>query len=134
MQLKQRDEILGQHRTDKGIFVCECFLRFRLLDLSFRSLVNFQCSALQSLNTFSREPKLWMQRHYAHKKTLKIQKPKKTKKTKNKKTTEHTISRRISPEIMHQIGSQIQAGKKKREESEKQRMLTNSSPNPRDAP
>lgn len=129
MQLKQRDEILGQHRTDKGIFVCECFLRFRLSDLSFTSLVNFQCSALQSLNTFSREPKLWTQRHYAHKKTLKLQKPKK-----KKKTTEHTISRRISPENMHQIGSQIQAGKNKREESQKQKMLTNSSPNPRDAP
>jgi hypothetical protein len=128
MQLNQRDEILGQHRTDKRIFVCECFLRLRLSDFSFRSLVNFQCSALQSLNTFSREPKVWTQRHYAHKKTLKLQKPKK------KKTTEHTISRRISPENMHQIGSQIQAGKKKREESEKQKMLTNSSPNPRDAP
>ncbi len=35
---------------------------------------------------------------------------------------------------MHQIGSKIQAGKNKREESEKQKMLTNSSPNPRDAP
>jgi hypothetical protein len=70
-----------------------------------------------------------MQRHNANKNTLKIQKPKK-----KKKTTEHTISRRISPEIMHQIGSQIQAGNNKREESEKQKMLTNSSPNPRDAP
>lgn len=55
-------------------------------------------------------------------------------KNQKKKTTEHTISRRIPPVNMHQIGSQIQAGKNKREESEKQKMLTNSSPNPRDAP
>jgi hypothetical protein len=69
-------------------------------------------------------------------KTLRAQKDAQTTKTKKKKkeTTEHTISRRISPENMHQIGSQIQAEKKKREESEKQKMLTNSSPNPRDAP